>query len=86
MKEYPNIEAFYTENEERRLVWIDGILYKLDILFRMLSNPELARAHSFDDSERKYEFKGTVAEVTKQIGNSVPCETAAALVTTILKS
>lgn len=71
--------------DPRRLVWIDGVLYKLDILFRMLSNPELAASHSFNDSERKYEFKGTVAEVTKQIGNSVPCGIAAALVGEILR-
>ncbi len=71
--------------DPRRLVWIDGVLYKLDILFRMLTNPELAASHSFNDSERKYEFKGTVAEVTKQIGNSVPCGIAAALVGEILR-
>jgi site-specific DNA-cytosine methylase len=51
----------------------------------MLSNPELAASHSFNDAERLYEFKGTVAEVTKQIGNSVPCGIAAALTGWILK-
>jgi DNA (cytosine-5)-methyltransferase 1 len=71
--------------DPRRLVWIDGVLYKLDILFRMLSNPELAASHSFNEDERKYEFKGTVVEITKQIGNSVPCGIAAALVGEILR-
>ncbi|MDD5339304.1 MAG: DNA cytosine methyltransferase [Dehalococcoidales bacterium] len=71
--------------DPRRLVWIDGILYKLDILFRMLTNAELAASHSFNSEEHKYEFKGTVAEITKQIGNSVPCGTAAALVGEILR-
>ena len=84
-------EAVLTESlseddiDPRRLVWIDGVLYKLDILFRMLSNPELAASHSFNDAERDYEFKGTVAEITKQIGNSVPCGIAASLVGEILK-
>ncbi len=71
--------------DPRRLVWIDGVLYKLDILFRMLSNPELAASHSFNDAEKLYEFKGTVAEITKQIGNSVPCGIAAVLVGEILR-
>ncbi len=78
-------QAQVSDIDPRRLVWIDGILYKLDILFRMLANSELAASHSFNDSERLYEFKGTVAEVTKQIGNSVPCGVAAALVGGILR-
>lgn len=63
-----------------RLVNIDGVWYILDIRFRMLDNRELARAHSFDDEEMTYEFVGNKAEVTKQIGNSVPCCLAEALV------
>ena len=71
--------------DPRRLVAIDGQVYVLDIKFRMLQNPELARAMGFDDDETQYEFVGTVAEVTKQIGNAVPVHLAAALVKSILK-
>jgi site-specific DNA-cytosine methylase len=39
----------------------------------------------FDDNESEYEFVGNVAEVTKQIGNAVPVNTACALVKAILK-
>lgn len=47
----------------------------LDIKFRMLTNEELARAHGMGD----FKFQGTSAEVTKQIGNSVPRNMAKAL-------
>jgi len=40
-----------------------------DIGYRMLDNTELARAQGFPD---EYELWGTKAEVTRQIGNSVP--------------
>lgn len=63
-----------------RIVVIDGQLYLLDIRFRMLQNAELARAMGFEDDETPYEFHGTIAEVTKQIGNAVPVNLAAALV------
>jgi len=73
------------EIDPRRLVVVDGELRMLDIRFRMLNNHELARAMGFDDAETEYEFMGTVAEVTKQIGNAVPVNMAAALVTAILE-
>ncbi len=63
-----------------RSVWVDGVLVQIDVAFRMLRNRELARAHSFDDAESTYEFTGTEADQTKQVGNSVPCATAQALV------
>lgn len=53
--------------------------YRIDILYRMLNYRELARAMSFDDGEDVYDFAGTSTEITKQIGNAVPCRTAAAL-------
>jgi len=53
----------------------------LDILFRMLEWPELAAAHSFVN----YQFRGTRDEVVKQIGNSVPVNTAKALCLAALK-
>jgi len=70
--------------DPRRLVVIDGILYVLDIRYRMLKNPELARAMGFEDAESKYEFTGSQTEITKQIGNAVPVNLAAALVTASL--
>ena len=70
--------------DANRLVDIDGQRYLLDIRFRMLQNPELARAMGFSDDESEYEFVGTVAEITKQIGNAVPVNLSAALVRTLL--
>ena len=66
--------------DPRRLVYINGEPYLLDIRFRMLQNDELARAMGFDDEETTYEFSGTATQVTKQIGNAVPVNLAAALV------
>ncbi len=66
--------------DPRRIVFVDGHPYLLDIRFRMLQNPELARAMGFEDDETSYEFVGNVTEVTKQIGNAVPVNLAAALV------
>ena len=66
--------------DPRRVIFVDGHPYLLDIRFRMLQNPELARAMGFEDEETSYEFVGNVAEVTKQIGNAVPVNLAAALV------
>jgi DNA (cytosine-5)-methyltransferase 1 len=66
-------------SEGGRLVNLDGVLYRLDIRFRMLRNRELARSMSFEDGEFLYEFVGTGTEVTRQIGNAVPVRTARAL-------
>ena len=66
--------------DPRRVVFVDGHPYLLDIRYRMLQNPELARAMGFEDEETSYEFVGNVTEVTKQIGNAVPVNLAAALV------
>lgn len=63
-----------------RLVYVDGVPFMIDILFRMLRNPELAAAMSFTEGEYSYEFTGTETEITKQIGNAVPVRTARALV------
>ena len=70
--------------DHRRLVLLDGHPYLLDIRFRMLQNAELARAMGFEDKESKYEFHGNIGEVTKQIGNAVPVNLAAALVQSVL--
>ena len=63
------------------LIRIGGEEYLLDILFRMLTPAELARAHSFPAG---YTFAGNKSEVVKQIGNSVPVLTARALCETRL--
>lgn len=55
-----------------------------DILYRMLQWPELARATSFTAAGRDYNFAGNVTQITKQIGNAVPIETARALVRSAL--
>lgn len=62
-------------------VEIDGEEYLLDIHFRMLQPDELALAQGFP---KGYEFAGTKTEVTKQIGNAVPCGLAKALVKGVL--
>lgn len=80
----PVMERADRSVDPRRMVTIDGQPFILDIRFRMLNNRELARATGFDDEETTYEFVGNVAEVTKQIGNAVPVNLAAALVTSIL--
>lgn len=54
----------------------------LDIRFRMLRPPELARAMGFEN----YMFTGTREEQVKQIGNAVEVNTARALVMAILES
>ncbi len=80
----PTLTEADGETDPRRLVSIDGQLFRLDIRFRMLSNPELARAMGFENGELKYDFAGTVGEVTRQIGNAVAVGTAKALVLAIL--
>lgn len=71
--------------DPRRLILIDNEPYLLDIRFRMLHNDELARAMGFMDEDIEYKFTGTVADVTKQIGNAVAVNTARALVKVILE-
>ena len=83
----PLLKQVQTANiDPHRLVFLDGQPYLLDIRFRMLQNPELARAMGFEDEETSYEFVGNVTEVTKQIGNAVPVHLAAALVKAALGS
>ena len=67
--------------DPRRLVVIDGVLHVLDIRFRMLKNAELAAAMGFPPG---YRFTGTKSDVTRQIGNAVCVNLAAALVGAIL--
>lgn len=52
-----------------------------DIGFRMLSNPELAAAQGFPSD---YQFSGTKADITRQIGNSVSPPVAEAITRSIL--
>ena len=76
--------AEYAGVDPRRVVSVNGQTYLLDIRYRMLQNPELARAMGFSDEEYTYEFVGNVTEITKQIGNAVPVRLAAALVKAVL--
>lgn len=55
---------------------------RLDIMMRMLTPRELARAHSFPED---FVLTGTKTEQIRQVGNSVPARTARALVSTLLK-
>ena len=48
----------------------------IDVRMRMLKPSELAAAHSFP---KGYKLTGNRSEQVKQIGNSVPCRTAAAI-------
>jgi len=63
------------------LVEFDGGRAYLDIRTRMLQPHELAAAHSFPKS---YQFTGNKEDQTKQIGNSVPVELAAAHAAAVL--
>jgi DNA (cytosine-5)-methyltransferase 1 len=63
---------------------IEGRQY--DIRFRMLEPKELARAMGFTDAETAHEFAGNKTEITKQIGNAVPVNLAAALVGALMQS
>lgn len=71
--------------EQGRQVMIDGRPHLLDIRFRMLEPYELARAMGFSDDEVEYEFAGTKTEITRQIGNAVPVNTACALVSALMR-
>lgn len=59
----------------------DGQIYLLDIRFRMLTPPELARAMSFPEN---YKFAGNREKVVKQIGNAVAVQVAKALCKSLL--
>jgi DNA (cytosine-5)-methyltransferase 1 len=58
---------------------------KIEILYRMLHYRELARGMSLDDEGTVYDFAGTKTDITKQIGNAVPCRTAKALVRAMME-
>lgn len=51
-----------------------------DVMMRMLKPHELAKAQGFPES---YKFVGTQRDITKQIGNAVPCGLARALVAAV---
>ena len=62
-------------------ITIDGITYKLEILYRMLKPHELAAAMGFPDD---YIFVGNRTQVVKQIGNAVAVNTAKALISSLI--
>ncbi len=65
------------ERSYRPLIRYMGLVFRLEIRFRMLHWRELARAQSFPD---EYRFNGTDGEKVKQIGNAVPPALARAIV------
>lgn len=68
------IRSIYPELADGRII---------DIRIRMLRPDELARVHSFPDN---YVITGNRTEKVKQIGNSVPCLTARAMMLADLKA
>jgi DNA (cytosine-5)-methyltransferase 1 len=64
-----------TGKQRFALVEFDGRQVQLDIRTRMLQPHELSAAHSFP---KAYKFTGNKEDQTKQIGNSVPVQLAAA--------
>ena len=65
---YDNVQGVFPVLEDGRVI---------DIRIRMLKPSELAAAHSFP---KGYKLSGSRADQVKQIGNSVPVQTAKALV------
>lgn len=65
---YDNVQGVFPVLEDGRVI---------DIRIRMLKPSELAAAHSFP---KWYKLSGSRADQVKQIGNSVPVQTAKALV------
>jgi DNA (cytosine-5)-methyltransferase 1 len=84
LRQADNDDSLRLALEQGRVAIINGQPFVLDIRFRMLSNAELARAMGFEDEESSYEFVGTQTDVTRQIGNAVPVNCAAALVDAIM--
>ena len=66
-----NVQGVFAVLEDGRL---------LDVRIRMLKPSELAAAHSFP---KNYKLSGTRADQVKQIGNSIPVQTAKAIVKAI---
>ena len=66
-----NVQGVFAVLEDGRL---------LDVRIRMLKPSELAAAHSFPQG---YKLSGTRADQVKQIGNSIPVQTAKAIVKAI---
>lgn len=62
----------------KRGIYLPELNAVLDILFRMMTSRELARAQSFRDD---YAFAGKREAVVKQIGNAIPPDLFEALVT-----
>ena len=64
---FDNLQGRFLLTEDGRII---------DVRMRMLKPSELAAAHSFP---KDYKLTGNRTEQVKQIGNSVPCRTAAAI-------
>lgn len=77
------VPAITTANRFGLAVPAAGV--RIDIRYRMLHWRELARATSFDHGDEVYDFAGTGTEITKQIGNAVPCKLGEALVEVLME-
>src|SRR3546814_16408450 len=74
-----DIEHLQSLSDQGRLVLIDGTLCVINIRFRMLINPELARAMGFSYEVSEYEFNGPESVNTKPIAKAATCNTATTL-------
>ena len=59
---------------------LDGMPIAINILYRMLHSSELARAHSLGHVR----FAGNESDAIKQIGNSIPAQTASKMIAGVL--
>jgi len=74
--------AFTTSNDKRMPYYVvDNTRIYINIGYRMLQPKELARAHSFDHVR----FSGSTQDAIRQIGNSIPVNTAAAFTGALLE-
>jgi DNA (cytosine-5)-methyltransferase 1 len=64
---------------------MDGAAQDFDILFRMLTVPELSRATGLERGSSPYTLVGSASDQIRQIGNAVPAETAEALITALMR-
>jgi DNA (cytosine-5)-methyltransferase 1 len=64
-------------------ITVDGVKYRLEVLYRMLKPHELAAAMGFPED---YVFVGNRTQVVKQIGNAVPINIARELALSLLES
>lgn len=79
IKELPHLKdrPAWIINQILPRIWIDGVMYRIRMRWRMLQPHELQLAQGFPKS---YKFSGNKTEIVKQIGNAVPRRLARAIV------